>query len=454
MTWSRRALLRGLGAAGLAAPLAPWIAPLRARAVPLGAQRVFFFYFPDGVPGPSQNGEPSAWHPSLQGGQIVLGDALAPLSPWIGDCVFFRGLSMGGTDAGSHPGGAKKLLTAVDGGQGESVDQYLSRTIGAQSAWRHLYLGAQAAMNGVSGDKHIVYPSAGQTIPPEDDPRRAFARLFGAANTVPSSSGGPAPWDPRRSVLDAALEDLGRLRAELGTVEATKLDLHLESLRELETRLGTVLPTDPGAVAASCANPAVDTGTLSDSNLYDPARFPDILKAHIDLGVLAASCGLTRVVTLQGSVHTSELVMSRFAGSAMYDPGYDMRSHQASHYGASHNPGSREYTAFVQQRAWWASQFAYLLERLAATPDGDGTMLDTSLVVLCTEVCDGNTHGHDDMPFVLAGRAGGRISTGRLLDVGYRRHGDLWCSVATAAGQTTNGFGDSSSGPIPGLITG
>jgi hypothetical protein len=82
---------------------------------------------------------------------------------------------------------------------------------------------------------------------------------------------------------------------------------------------------------------------------------------------------------------------------------------------------------------------------------GDGSMLDHTLVVLCTEVCDGNTHLHDDLPLVLAGGADGSLATGRLVDVGYRRHGDLWVSVANRMGDGLTAFGDASSGPIPGL---
>jgi hypothetical protein len=94
-------------------------------------------------------------------------------------------------------------------------------------------------------------------------------------------------------------------------------------------------------------------------------------------------------------------------------------------------------------------QFAYLLDQLKARPEGEGTMLDHSVVVLVTEVCDGNTHSHDDMPFVLAGRAGGAIRPGRLLSYDYARHGGLWASVANAMGQSFTGFGDSG-GRAPG----
>lgn len=452
---SRRSALRMLGVGAVAAPFLGLLRPGAARAQGGAARRVIFFYFPDGVPGQSQNGEASEWHATGSGTNFQLPRAAAPLDRWRDHCVFFRGLSMGATDSGSHPGGAKKLLTAVDGGNGESIDQYLSRTVGGTSFWRHLYLGVQANYNNASGDKHIVYPTPGQTIPPLDDPRAAFEALFGAKAPVVSGGSTSAPEvDPvRASVLDALLGDLGSLRARLGTTESAKLGLHLDALREIETRLyGTV---DQGQVvaAASCEQPSIDTGSFGDAQLYDPSAFPAILKAQIDLAVLATACGLTRVVTLQGGFHTSELIMSRFPDTPMHDPGYDMRSHQASHYGASHNNQSREYNAYVQQRVWWAEQFTYLLERLDSLPDGDGTMLDSSICVLITEVCDGNTHMHDDMPFVLAGNACGRISTGRLIDTGYRRHSDLWVSVANAMGQRTEWFGDASSGGVPGLVS-
>jgi hypothetical protein len=146
--------------------------------------------------------------------------------------------------------------------------------------------------------------------------------------------------------------------------------------------------------------------------------------------------------------------MSRFPGTEMYDPSFDMRSHQASHYGASHDFAKREFDAFVKHGRYWVSQLSYLLDQLASRPEGDGTMLDHSLVLLCTEVCDGNTHLHDDMPFVLAGGASGRISTGRLLSTGGRRHADLLISLARAMGHDIDAFGDAWGGPVPGLVDG
>jgi hypothetical protein len=128
-----------------------------------------------------------------------------------------------------------------------------------------------------------------------------------------------------------------------------------------------------------------------------------------------------------------------------------MRSHQASHYGATHDATHREYVAYAEQVQWWVAQFAYLLSQLAARPEDGGTMLDNSLVLLCSEIADGNTHLHDDMPFVLAGGGGGTIRTGRFMDVGYRRHGELFVSIANAMGDGIGSFGDSAFQPLPNL---
>ncbi|MFO0550203.1 MAG: DUF1552 domain-containing protein [Polyangiaceae bacterium] len=453
-TISRRTLLRMLGTAGLALPFARWLDPKALRAEAGFAKRLIIYYHPDGVAGQSQNGDPSLWHATGPEHDFQLGALQQPLAAYKDDCVFLNGLTMGPTDSGSHPGGAKKLLTATDGGNGRSIDQVLADSVGADAPFRHLYLGAHANVNNASGDKHVSYTAPGVSITPEDDPRRAFDLLFEGApppsNNEPNQPTGPDPKEV--SVIDGALAELNTYRDRLGNTERAKLDLHLESLREVEKRIKTVDTGTGGGGSMGACEPALDVGGLTDQTFYDPTYFPDTLKAQMDLMVLAMACGLTKVGVIQASQHTSELIMSRFPNTEMYDPGFDMRSHQASHYGASHDYGKREFDAFVKQGRYWVSQFAYLLEALKSRPEGDGTMLDNSIVLYCTEVCDGNTHLHDDMPFVLAGKAGGRISTGRLLNTNGRRHADLLVSIAQAMGHDMQNFGDNSSGPIPGLV--
>jgi hypothetical protein len=312
--------------------------------------------------------------------------------------------------------------------------------------WRHLYLGAMARHNGASGDKHLSYAAPGITVAPEDDPVAAFGRLFTGGTT---GGGGTDPRRDRRlSVIDRSRGELQALRGALGDRDRVRLDLHLESLREVEARIAAM----SGGGGATCTDPRIDADGVTPATLYAPERFPQILRAQTDLMVQAMACGRTRVGVIQASHHTSELIMSRFAGTPMYDPGFDMRSHQASHYGPRHDQAHREYRDYLAQRVWWVEQFAYLLDQLAARPEDGGTMLDHSLVLLATEVCDGNTHSHDDMPFVLAGGGGGAIRSGRLLSFGYRRHADLLLAIAHAMGDPLSSFGDASSGPLPGLL--
>ncbi|MDO9019173.1 MAG: DUF1552 domain-containing protein [Deltaproteobacteria bacterium] len=486
---SRRRLLQGALGAASALPLA--MATRRmARATACGrARRVIFFYFPDGIAGRSQNGEPSLWSASRNGAGIALGELLAPLSSLAGDCVFLHGLSMGGTDEGSHPGGAKKLLTGVDGGNGESVDQYLARTVGRASPFRHLYLGAMATQNNASGDKFISYPSAGVTIAPEDDPVNAFRRIFTGARPstpAPSIDAGVAGADAGAALpaggadeaadglaLDTSIADLLELRAALGASERTRLDVHLDALHEVHGRLRTMSPTgapsgDAGGIItlpdagitvptmplpASCDAPSMGFDAPTGAGLFAPENFPAVLRAQIDTMVLAMACGMSRVGVIQASQHTSELIMSRFRGTDMYDAGFDMRSHQASHYGARQDRSNRLFADFVKQVRWWVSQFAYLVEQLKSRPEGDGTMLDHSLVLLCSEVSDGNTHSHSDMPFVLAGRGGGCVTPGRVLTYEGRRHGDLLATIAQAMGAEVERWGDSGTGALPGMMS-
>ncbi|MCB9614073.1 MAG: DUF1552 domain-containing protein [Sandaracinus sp.] len=456
----RRGFVRTLMGAAVASPFASLLRPDLARAAGGGARRLLVFYFPDGVAGRSQDGDASLWEARASGGRITLSEQLEPLAGFEDRCVFLNGLQMGSADEGSHPGGAKKLLTNVDGGNGMSLDQFLASSVGRGAPFPHLYLGAQATVNGASGDKFISYPTAGTPTPPEDDPRRAFSRLFDG--TVVAPTPGSPTTDPavelelgrQRSVLDVHLAELADLRTRLGGAERRKLDVHLESLRSVERSLDrTEMPPVPPPTSSSCDDPRL-AYDVSDETRFEASVFGRILDAQMDVMVQAMACGLTQVGVIQGGHHTSELIMSRIPGSEMYDPGFDMRSHQASHYGARHDRSNRNFVDYLAQRRWWVGKYRALLERLAAIPEGDGSMLDYTLVLFCTEVSDGNTHSHHDMPFVLAGNAAGTIATGRVMETGGRRHGDLLAALATAMGEPLAGFGWESREALPGLITG
>ena len=454
MSLSRRKLLAGLVGGAAAWPLShlagssflPALGDGVARASAAGARRLIVFYFPDGVAGRSQDGEASLWPARYEGGRVVLSELLQPLGARARDCVFIDGLSMGGTDQGSHPGGAKKLLTASDGGRGESIDQRLARTGGASVPCRHLYLGVQANADSPPSDTRISYSGSEITAAPEDDPVRAFGRLFGEG-VMPTPGEDPRALD--RSILDLASQDLDSLRGRAGGAERAKMELHAEALREVEARLATL----SGGMSGECEAPTLGWSGMASGALHQPENFDRLLRAQIDLSVTAMACGLTKVGVVQCSRHTSELIMSRIPETEFHDPGFDMRSHQASHYGARHDRGNRLFTSFLAQRRYFVDRFRYLLDALAARPEGDGTMLDHSLVLLTSEVSDGNTHSHEDMPFVLAGRGGGCVTTDRVLSHSGRRHGELYVSLARAMGEPISAFGDAAWEPLPGLLS-
>lgn len=440
--FTRRRWLELTGHAGLALTCQQLFgARVTRAAVPARAKRIIFVYFPDGVPGRSDAGEASAWHATGSETAFQLPPVLQPLEAFRNHCVFFNGLSMGGTDAGSHPGGAKKLLTGVDGGGGESLDQSLARTVGAEMPHRQLYLGVQATISNASGDKFISYTGPGQTVAPTDDPAVAFSRVIDPS--MPGGTTGPTSPAATANVLDRVRGHLTSLQARLGTTEASKLEQHLTSLQEVRARVMTT------AVACGGAAPA----QTPSEELFRAERFPTLLRQQMDVMVAAMACARTRVGVLQCSHHTSELSMSRFSSTEMYRDNYDMRSHQASHYGPAHDESHTEYWHYLRQRRWFVEQFAYLLGQLQARPEDGGTMLDHSLVLLCTEVSDGNTHSHDQMPFILGGGGGGAIRTGRLLQFDYQRHSNLLVALAHAMGANFDCFGQECSGPLPGLLT-
>ena len=459
---NRRELLTW-GGAGLASFIAPqFLAPITSNAQ-TGIEtrgRFVVFYFPDGIPGESERGEPNLWNCQGSNRNFALSECLQPLERHREQCVFLNGLTMGATDQGSHPGGAKKLLTAVDGGMGRSIDQHLAFGIGRDAPVRHLYLGVQATVGNPSSDCFISYRDAGQVATPEDDPRIVLQRLFGSPNT--SDGNGEiqdlqrGTQEKRLSVLNAVISEVNEVRQTAPPEAQVRLNRQLSALQEvtrqveaLASRESTAESSGGNGSPGSCDAPTLSVNTQGWPTLLDqPESFPEVLQAQSELMALALSCGLTKVGVLQSSRHTSELIMSRFPNAPFSDPQYDMRSHQASHYGASHDRNKREFTDFVAQRVWFVEQYAQFLDLLASYPEGDGSLLDYTLVLLCTEVSDGNTHRHDDMPFVLAGGARLGLNGGQLLQLSGRRHGDLLASICHLLGDPVNGYGQTSSGPI------
>jgi len=230
----------------------------------------------------------------------------------------------------------------------------------------------------------------------------------------------------RQSVLDTVLHDFDRVRARVGADDRVRLDAHAEKIRELEIRLAAM--PEPGA---ACTVPLV---ALPDT--FDPqsSDFDDAsMRAFVDLSVMAIACDLTRVATL----HFTNAYDPRFPFLALDIPPVFGNWHTMIHDG----PASGYESTIVTALTWYSSQLAYLLDRLADTPDGEGTLLDRVLVLAISELGDGSTHSFTDLPIVLAGRANGKLATGRHLVATGTDLGGFYTGLLNALGYDDGSFG-------------
>jgi hypothetical protein len=430
VTTNRRGFLSGLGALALAPALEAALHPRVARGAGAPA-KALFVYVPDGC-------IPQLWHPTGTETNFVLPAMSEPLNAIKSECTFVDGLEMFAGGA-THEGGVRKVLTATGA---QSLDVWLGRQTAAQVPFASLHLGVGANFENGSGSMSFV--GAGQEMKPEDNPLAAFDRLFGGAGAT-GSAAAALVRQQEQSLLDRQLAELTALRARVGNEEKAKLDLHLTAVRDLERRLQS------GAGAAVCSTAGFNAGgfRVADNDYYPKTfhredRFKQVGQLQQELAVLALACGRTRVASLMWSHPVSPTKITE-AGSTL-------GNHDASHYGS---PGSASANAFVAMRRWFMQRFVELVQRLAATPDpAGGRLLDHTVVVLCSELGDGNNHDHRRVPFVVAGGRGLGLRPGRFLDLRGRgpgganvAHAKLLVSVARACGQSVDTFGYDGQGP-------
>jgi hypothetical protein len=420
----RRRFLRGLGGAALALPLLESldVRPARAQAFP---RRLVIVFTANGMP-------VSSWKPTGSEKSFTLSPILAPLTGHQKDLIVLSGVDMEssyhGVGDGMHTNGMAHMLTGtemIDTGFGTfwsggiSVDQFIAQKVGVSTRYGSLELGVGESSATAKG--RMCYLGAGQPVPPETSPQKAFDRLFG-----PSSKD---RTDRRKSVLDAVDEDLGALEKQLGKDDARKVGAHLDAVREIEKRLAIPATCD----ASSLLLPGESSFTLDG-------------QAQMDILVRALACDLTRVATLQWSASTSNVVFSWL--------GIDEPHHTLSHYSPTDAPAQAK---LLNINRWYAQKFANLLSAMKAVPEGDGTLLDHSVVLWCNELGDGELHARRDMPYVLAGRCGGAFETGRFVQLGGAAagatHNNLLVSLCQAMQLDVQTFGNPAycTGPLSGL---
>jgi hypothetical protein len=443
---NRRNFLR----AGALASIAMAFRNKTATAAPTTAPKRFVVWFtPNGV-------VENAWRPTGGETDFVLPAMLAPLEKYRDKLMLFGpdkattnvreevGISMKCSEklpSGGH--GMTMILTGqpdvvVDGATwagGISVDQHIANTIGKDTRFPSLELQVRGNTTPGPGTR-INYAGAGKPLPLENDPLAAFARVV--ADVAPEDAAAKAALAQklanRKSVLDTVKGDFASMRATLGKSQQSKLDAHLDSLRSIEKRL-----LDGGG--SVCKRP--DLGAAPAKNDWDQYdNMPRIAELQMDILAASFACDLTRVGTLAWTSAASN-ARHPFLGA-------DEWHHELSH-APSDDLVARE--KLIKIGAWHSQQLVSFMDRLAAIPEGDGTVLDNTLIFACNELSDGFYHTHQNMPFFLAGGASKALKMGRYLKFADRAHNDLLVSICNAMGlpDTTFGVPTGCAGALPGL---
>ncbi|MDQ3031531.1 MAG: DUF1552 domain-containing protein [Myxococcota bacterium] len=347
-----------------------------------------------------------------------------------------------------------KILTGmpevtVDGrswGGGPSIDQVVAQRIGDATPFRSLELAVHDGYAGSGSSARMIYSASGVPVPPTHDPRAAFDRLFGGRSAEPDP-GIERARRRRRAMLDLGRAELERSSGSLGAPERRLLDAHATALEELDRRLDTL----PGA---TCTFPArLDDGAVARPS-YDVAP-REVYRAQVEILAHALGCDLTRVGSLSFGRSDSHTKMPWLGGLAATE----------SHHGLSHTspweilPGGDAHAhaklqALVDVHRFYMDELAHFMDLLAAMPEGEGTVLDNTLIFVVNEISEGQFHTGENMPWLLAGGSGSAMRMGRYVQYGDESHNRLLLSIAHAMGLTDlTTFGDPAhcSGPLSDL---
>lgn len=445
--FARRNFLRGAGGVSLALPLLSSLgcspeeqkviekvgrAQQRAGAFP---KRFVFMYTPNGnysTPDSSFSGYWSELSPIKDKLSILLGLDLAaqdqpPGEPHQQGMALLTGRKL---NEGTFIGGDGSLAGWASG---ISLDQEIANHIGATTKRKTLNLGVQSTAYGGTEVRTIVsYLGSDLPVANETDPYIVYSELFEHLEMDPVAAA--KLRRRRRSVLDLVDRRYDGLRDKVSKEDREKVEQHLDSVRDVEKRLDAT----GGVIGENCQKP--ELGTPIDIN--DPANFGTVGRLQSDLLIMALACDLTRVGTLQWSASTNNrpYPFLEYQGAPITGD-----EHQMGHMPDS-DTASWEKIAII--RKWYLQQFRYLVERLDAIPEGDGTMLDNTVLLLGSEIVRGNTHSHIDQHFIIAGGGGGALKQGQFLSYAERPHNDLLLTILHAIGIEASEFGD------PGFTTG
>jgi hypothetical protein len=435
--FSRRSALHAALAASVGLPWLETFAPREARAQQGGAPCFIAMFTPNGTI--HEN-----WAPRGGETDFSLSPILLPLEAHRGDLVIVDGLTQRGAGGDQHQRGIGGALTgsgllpgnfggmaAMPSGwaEGPSVDQRIGEAVGQGTPFRSLELGVQVGTADNYG--RLSYRAGNQPLAPREDPAQLFDDLCGAS-LLPAAER-ERRRQRRASVLDFVRADLTEVASKVSLLDRQRLDEHFTYVREVEQRLDQL---GNGSQCGALERPVPATP--------ENDRFPAIGELELDLLALALSCGRTRVASLMWSRSVSNV---RFTWL-----GIEEGHHQLSHRPDSDRTAQDKLTRINE---WYATRLAGLIDRLKRLPEGGGTLFDRCLVLWCNEFGTGNTHSSARAPYVLAGRAGGALRTGRFLSYsGDLSHNDLLLSLLRIFGVNDESFGrpEWCKSPLSGLV--
>src|SRR3984957_1316234 len=426
---SRRTLLRGVGAA-VALPLLdamlPAFVPL-AKADAKPRLRFGAVYFPNGA-------IMQELTPKTVGAGFEFTPILKPLEPFSDKLIVVTNLTRPhpGSQFGDHAVSAAGFLTGVwpkrteaeDVLANTTIDQVVARQIGQDTPLPSLEVATEDFTGYVGGCSPgfscaylntISWSTPSTPLPMETNPRAVFERLFGAAGTAADRQ---ARIAKERSILDSVVQEANGIGHGLGMRDRTRLSDYLDNLREIERR-----------IQKQEARGAVQVET-PDAPIGVPDSFDEHIALLFDLLAVAWQADITRVFTF---------MMSRELSQRTYPQiGVTEQHHSVSHH--QNNP--TKMAQVVKINTYYARMYAQFLEKLRSTPDGDGSLLDHSLIVYGAGMADSNMHATDPLPLVAIG---GGVGTGhRHIQLPTRTPvGDFWLNVAEKFGKPMDRFGDS-----------
>lgn len=397
---NRRQLLRGLfggAVVSVGLPLLDVMSSTSGQAHADGTplpKRFGIFFWGNGV-------RLAKWNPSNTGAGFTLSESLQPLKNVKDQLTVVSGMKIKtGNERGHHAGcvgilsGAPMISQDPKGApyastfSNRSIDQAIAAELGKTTRFKSLEMAISRNVVGSEGTtlRYVSHNGPDSPNPPEFDPKKLFERVFGVGFEDPEAKKREdLKVGLRRSVLDAVWGEAKSLQSKVGAADRVRLDAHMTGIRALETRLAS-LPPSVGA----CAKPTAP-GSYPTVDGKEPLE--ERMKAFSDLLALVLACDITRVFSIQ------------FTGSVGYTVFWQVGAsgghHEITHDEPGEQPTVQASTVFTMK------QLAYLLEKLKATPEGTGNLLDRTAILCSSDTAHGREHTIDDYPILVAGKAGG-----------------------------------------------